>query len=134
PMYDYLRSFPPRFFVFAFLVITIVTVPRLSAQTPQGDRQFVREPSPRLSPSHRLALVIGNAAYRNANPLSNPANDAEDIARTLRELGFEVIGNGAQVNQTADQMKQLIKIFGEKLAGGGIGLFYYAGHGVQSLG
>src|ERR1700752_1742423 len=39
----------------------------------------------------RVALVIGNSAYQNAAELQNPRNDAEDVATTLRRLGFEVI-------------------------------------------
>jgi hypothetical protein len=39
----------------------------------------------------RLALVIGNAAYLDGSSLKNPINDAEDLAKVLRHLGFEVI-------------------------------------------
>lgn len=81
----------------------------------------------------RIALVIGNSAYADA-PLRNPVNDARLMSDTLRRLGFEVI-----VETDADQktMKRAIQAFGEQLdASGpeGIGLFYYAGHGVQSAG
>jgi uncharacterized caspase-like protein len=77
----------------------------------------------------RIALVIGNGAYTKAKPLPNPPNDAADMAQTLRDLGFEVISG---VNQTKRQTETLIRDFGTKLANsGGIGLFYYAGHGLQ---
>jgi hypothetical protein len=77
----------------------------------------------------RVALVIGNGAYRNAPRLANPVNDARDVAALLRSLGFEVI---AGEDQSAEQMKRLAAEFGERLAReGGVGLFYYAGHGVQ---
>ncbi|MCS7079670.1 MAG: caspase family protein [Chloracidobacterium sp.] len=42
----------------------------------------------------RVALVIGNGAYRGARPLANPGNDARAMAGVLRELGFEVLGTG----------------------------------------
>lgn len=80
----------------------------------------------------RVALVIGNGDYgADIGKLRNPANDAALMAETLRGLGFEV-----SLVQNADQkdMKRAIREFGQKLRGtgsDGIGLFYYAGHGVQ---
>lgn len=94
-------------------------------------RQMVHpEDAPsRQEPQRRVALVIGNGNYRNASRLNNPPNDARDMASTLRRLGFEVLEGE---DQTAEQMKQLILQFGEQLRQkGGVGLFYYAGHGVQ---
>ena len=75
----------------------------------------------------RLALVIGNSAYQIAS-LKNPLNDAEDMAATLRNLGFKVI-----LKKDTDQraMEDAIRSFGRQLRNGGIGLFYFAGHGVQ---
>ncbi len=79
----------------------------------------------------RTALVIGNSQYQSS-PLANPENDAEDIAKKLRGLGFEVIHKN---NATRKQMKQVIRQFERKLRKkGGVGLFYYAGHGVQIKG
>ncbi len=75
----------------------------------------------------RLALVIGNGAYQTA-PLKNPINDAEDMAATLKKLGFKVI-----LKKNVDQrtMEDSIRHFGRQLRNGGVGLFYFAGHGVQ---
>ncbi len=76
----------------------------------------------------RTALVIGNSNYK-FSPLSNPANDARNMANTLKQLGFRVISGE---NLTQKQMKALIFEFGDNLKqSGGVGLFYYAGHGVQ---
>ena len=50
------------------------------------------------------------------------------MARVLRELGFDVI---AEVNLNQKEMKRAIRDFGRRLGQGGVGLFYYAGHGVQ---
>ena len=75
----------------------------------------------------RVALVIGNARYKSS-PLRNPVNDARLMARTLKGLGFEVI-EGEDLSLRA--MKRLVWDFGKRLDRGGVGLFYYAGHGVQ---
>ncbi len=81
----------------------------------------------------RVALVIGNSAYAFA-PLPNPRNDAKLMARTLKDLGFEVIET---LDASHREMKVAIRSFGKKLdAAGkdGVGLFFYAGHGVQVKG
>lgn len=75
----------------------------------------------------RLALVIGNSSYKNY-PLRNPANDAQDMARALKNNGFEVI---LKLDATQKEMVEGADTFGKKLRDGGTGLFYYAGHGMQ---
>jgi len=83
----------------------------------------------------RIALVIGNEKYAGSlGALSNPVNDAVLIAATLRGLGFDV-----EVLTDANQMemKRAVQRLGNRLAAAGnnaTGLFYYAGHGVQSQG
>lgn len=101
------------------------------ASPAQQDRQLVQTGSPNQTANKRIALVIGNGAYASAPPLKNPPNDARDVAAALKALGFDVT-SGANVNQR--DMKRMIREFGLKLKGGGSGLFYYAGHGVQSKG
>ena len=78
----------------------------------------------------RIALVIGNNRYTSGS-LVNPANDAELIGTTLKSLGFDVAlrKNGSQA-----EMKRAIQEFGAKLEAAGqsaVGLFFYAGHGLQ---
>jgi Caspase domain len=92
----------------------------------QQDRQLVQEKA--TGSPKRMALVIGNGAYENAPPLKNPPNDATDIAAVLAKVGFSVEHG---VNLTQRQMKAMIRAFGQKLKGGGQGLFYFAGHGIQ---
>ncbi len=76
----------------------------------------------------RLALVIGNSSYKDS-PLANPVNDANAIAKTLQGLGFKVI---LRTNATQSQMRQAVREFGDALhTHRDIGLFYFAGHGVQ---
>lgn len=77
--------------------------------------------------SSRIALVIGNGAYRSA-PLKNPVNDAGDMANVLMESGFKVT---LKINASQKEMETAMRSFGKKLRVGGIGLFYYAGHGLQ---
>jgi uncharacterized caspase-like protein len=78
----------------------------------------------------RLALVIGNAAYREG-ALANPANDARAMARVLRESGFNVM---LHTDLDHRRMMQAVRDFGDELRKGGVGLFYFAGHGVQIKG
>lgn len=75
----------------------------------------------------RLALVIGNGSYM-VSPLRNPVNDATDMASSLKKLGFNVI---LRTNASKREMGKAIEDFGKQLKGRDIGLFYYAGHGVQ---
>ena len=126
----------PRLIVALTLMVAAATLlvwpPGRSSQAQQDrDRQLDRTGSTNASAGKRVALVIGNGAYTSAPPLKNPPNDARDMAVTLRALGFDVT-NGMNVNQR--DMKRLIREFGQKLKTGGSGLFYYAGHGVQSKG
>jgi len=75
----------------------------------------------------RTALVIGNSGY-SSSPLKNAVNDAADIASNLQRLDFSVI---LKKNVSHQEMEDAILEFGEKLKKGGVGLFFYAGHGVQ---
>lgn len=76
----------------------------------------------------RLALVIGNAAYTEGGALRNPVNDATDIAATLKNMGFDVL---LRTDLNLRQMDGALEEFGNKLKHYQVGLFYYAGHGVQ---
>lgn len=78
----------------------------------------------------RSALVIGNGSY-SSGPLRNPVNDATDMAATLQKLGFAVI---LKKNVSLKEMEDAIADFGNRLKRGGVGLFYYAGHGLQVSG
>jgi len=78
----------------------------------------------------RIALVIGNAAYE-MGVLRNPVHDASDMATALRRLGFEV----TLLRDAARRpMVEAIDLFSRQLRQGGVGLFYFAGHGVQVSG
>ena len=76
----------------------------------------------------RVALVIGNGAYQFTSPLTNPTNDAGDMAAALKRLGFEVL-EGRDLDESG--MRRTIKGFAELLIGADVGLLFYAGHGLQ---
>jgi len=83
------------------------------------------------SATARTALVIGNGSYRGAR-LKNPVNDATDVAQALRGLGFEVV---LSLDVSRRVLKQAMRTFRQRLQRrGGVGLFYYAGHGIQVRG
>ena len=77
----------------------------------------------------RFALVIGNSDYQDGSDLKNPVNDAKDLAAVLSQLDFKVIH---KQNLNLREMKRTINDFGKELhKSGGVGLFYFSGHGVQ---
>ena len=76
----------------------------------------------------RVALVIGNSKYVHAVALPNPANDAQLIASTLRNAGFEVIEG---VDQDNAGMHSLISRFTEQAYDADLAVIFYAGHGMQ---
>ena len=83
------------------------------------------------SQEKKIALVIGNSNYLNGAPLSNPENDAIDMAEQLKSCGFQV-----QIFVDLDQieMKKAIDEFGSNLKEAKVSLFFYAGHGMQAKG
>ncbi len=90
-----------------------------------------------LSSAHaerRVALVVGNADYRHVSKLSKPLNDANLVAKTLSELGFEILGGKAHLNLEKLDFERVVQQFGSRLQRADVGLFYYAGHGVQIRG
>lgn len=79
----------------------------------------------------RVALVVGNANYRDEQKLANPANDASLIAASLTKVGFDVV---LVTDASQKQLQRAIVDFGDRLSKAGpdaTGLFYYAGHGLQ---
>ena len=102
----------------------------LEAMTGAAPPAISIKPAATTLPQKRVALVIGNAAYAIA-PLKNPVNDMHLISGALQRLNFEVI---EVADGTQQQMREAISQFGERVEQGGIGLFYYAGHGMQVRG
>jgi uncharacterized caspase-like protein len=91
----------------------------------------VRAAPPRRSADERrVALVIGNSAYR-IGPLKNPVADAQAVAWALRDLGFEVV---LVEDGTLREMIEALRRFSHDARSAGVRLVYYAGHGVQLKG
>jgi hypothetical protein len=95
-------------------------------QQPQTTTQTVSVPSI----GRRVALVVGNANYK-VRPLKNPRNDADDISRSLRSSGFEVIDLR---DASLQQMRNGVRQFGDRLINNDVGLVYFSGHGVEVKG
>jgi uncharacterized caspase-like protein len=79
----------------------------------------------------RVALVIGNGAYRNATLLPNPRNDAEDVAAALGRTGFEVI-RGFDFDKA--KMEEAAVQFSRAARTADVAVFYYSGHAMQFAG
>jgi len=96
------------------LLVVVAVIPMLDASAASHER--------------RVALVIGNNAYHNVSPLKKAINDARAVAKTLQGVGFEVIEL-----ENADRLTMIRALteFTDKITGGGVGVLYYAGHGVQ---
>ena len=112
------------------LVVFSLTVPVVSSQWTEGEVQGDRRI--RLGSAHppRYALIIGNSAYKAA-PLQNPEHDAAAMADVLREVGFAVTH---LTNAGLPAMEAAVRALRTDLGKGGVGLFYFAGHGVQTEG
>lgn len=82
----------------------------------------------------RVALVIGNANYRHVARLDNPMNDARLMAGTLARLGFVLVDGRALIDVDKSAFDNAVRRFGQELQGADVGLFYYAGHGLQLRG
>jgi uncharacterized caspase-like protein len=84
--------------------------------------------SPLSAQGKRVALVIGNGDYKHTTRLANPKNDADDIAGALQKLGFSVL-LGRDLDKASLDRK--VRDFAQALSGAEVGLFFYAGHGLQ---
>lgn len=100
----------------------------------QNDRNFevaISGAKPPSQSTQRIALVIGNGNYKDA-PLANPVNDSKAMAQSLKQSGFSVT---LLENGDMKRMQAAVRHFGDQLrTGGGVGLFYFAGHGMQIKG
>ena len=79
----------------------------------------------------RVALVVGNSAYKHAGELTNPRNDAADVSAALKKIGIQVI-EGFDLDKASFDRK--VRDFANVLVGSDAGVFFYAGHGLQVAG
>jgi uncharacterized caspase-like protein len=77
----------------------------------------------------RVALVLGNSAYRNVPPLANPINDSARIAATLKEAGFDVVDSRRDL--PAIETRRALRDFADRARDADIAVVYYAGHGIE---
>jgi len=86
-----------------------------------------------MQTEQRVALVIGNNLYDSdrLSKLRNPINDAKAMRDKLKTLGFKV---SYGENLSIRDMDKKLRSFSVKLKAGGVGLFFFAGHGVESRG
>jgi Caspase domain/TIR domain len=110
---------------------------RLAAAKVEEERKAKAQPTaPTITPAptrsvKRVALVIGNSSYKHAPSLITPRSDAAGIAVALKMLGFQVI-ESSDVGK--DALDSTIRDFGAALRGADVGVFFYAGHGMQVSG
>ncbi|WP_445221452.1 caspase domain-containing protein [Bradyrhizobium sp. Pa8] len=78
---------------------------------------------------NRVALVIGNSAYKNAAPLSNPVNDAAIVEATLTNAGFDVVQTRRDLQ--AIEMRRTQRDFADQARDADVAVIYYAGHGME---
>ena len=109
--------------ILASLALLVILASDGMAQRSVGVRP--RQPA---NTGQRVALVIGNFSYTRIATLGNPGNDARDMAAALESSGFKVT---LLLDANRKKMNQAIRDLGRSLQKGGVGLFYYAGHGVQ---
>ena len=110
-----------------FLMTQFLNTGNLNAQT-QADSRGMTAINKRANDgvqSQKVALIIGNSNY-GSKSLPNAKNDANDIAKSLEELGFEVI---LKENLKKSDMEDEVINFSKKLDNASVGLFYFAGHG-----
>jgi len=84
------------------------------------------------SSERRVALVIGNSAYKNTSQLLNPKRDAEAVAATLRGIGFQVVM--AQTDLGKNEFLEAMRAFGKEAFNADWAMVYYAGHGIEIAG
>jgi tetratricopeptide (TPR) repeat protein len=77
----------------------------------------------------RVALVIGNSAYRSVAPLANPQRDTEAVAATLRNIGFDIVSVAADA--TRERVDAALRTFADEAEKADWAMVYYAGHGIE---
>lgn len=112
------------------LLVPLSWTQAIAVGTAHGTRDSAGPPASAMAGTGRVALVIGNSAYPG-RPLRNPPNDGHAMREALASLGFEVIH---RENLTHDEMLAAIHDFNERLETGGVGLFYFSGHGFHTPG
>jgi len=77
----------------------------------------------------RVALVLGNSAYQNVTPLTNPTNDSIAISETLQKAGFDIVD--LKRNLGVNEMRRALRDFSDKVRDADVAVVYFAGHGME---
>jgi hypothetical protein len=109
---------------------TPVTAPSVPSAERRPEESTKERMATVIAPGRRVALVIGNSAYAGA-PLSNPANDASDMASALKGAGFTTI---LALDANLQQMREATRRFSQAAAASDAALIYFAGHGIEAKG
>ncbi|HSW08352.1 caspase family protein [Aquabacterium sp.] len=102
----------------------------LSSATSAPATAATSAPATGLRAERRIALVIGNGAYKSA-PLKNPVGDAEAVAASLKQLGYEVI---FRRDTGLFDLVEALREFSVRASDSAVRLLFYAGHGIQARG
>jgi hypothetical protein len=119
-----------RWQITIFLLMALLIL--LPGPAPASQSRGIKAVSKNLpvKPQERVAMVIGNSDYQSS-PLRNPTNDARAMATALEQLDFKV---ELVLNGDRRKMIKTLNRFNRKLRQADVGLFYYAGHGIQVKG
>jgi uncharacterized caspase-like protein len=112
-----------------FLIVVLMLL--LSLAAPPSTSQLQRGLAQAAPGERRVALVVGNDNYLHVTKLERAVNDAKAVGAELEKLGFEVL---AFSNLDRRGMNQALTQFVTKISAGGVGVFFFAGHGVQVSG
>lgn len=121
------------------------TQPRIQSAPIKADATSIptpAAPAPVVAPAavkataarqgRRVALVIGNSAYKNVSRLANPQRDAETMAAALRNMGFEVVRTAADADR--EKLAAALRGFANDAEKSDWAVVYYAGHGIEMNG
>ena len=117
-----------RYFIFLLMVLLNFTACASDFHTNSTESRAVKVKT-NTAQEQRVALVIGNNDYQGVlSKLSNPVNDARAIKGMLEQRGFRVIYSE---NGTKRGMKKSLDEFYTSISQGGVGMFYFSGHGIE---
>jgi uncharacterized caspase-like protein len=95
---------------------------------PDADARLANTTAPERFTERRVALVVGNSAYKNAPNLPGPSRNAKAIAAMLEQSGFDIVATHHNIGNV--QFKHAIRQFEEAVAGADISVVFYSGHGI----
>ena len=101
----------------------------MARQTARERLDALAAQGPAVNAGRRIALVIGNGAYRNVHPLDNPPRDSRLVAASLRDLGFQTVTLASDL--TRDKFFEILRSFATDAEKADWAVIYYAGHGFE---